>query len=144
MEVIETLATPFPAATLRELVADLTNYPDWLDIVVKVEHGGTDAWLVDLRGSVGPLARSKRLRMARTVDEMNHVRFERAEIDGRVHAPWTLDAFIEATGDDTSEITMRLRYGGRLWVPVMERMLRDEIARSRAHLIARLEQGHSS
>jgi hypothetical protein len=97
------------------------------------------AWSVDLRGRLGPFARSKRLRMVRTVHERPHeVRFERREHDDRQHSSWTLDASV-SPGDGGSEggsvLTMRLHYGGSLVGPVVERLLADEIRRSRPRLL---------
>ncbi len=102
---------------------------------------GHAAWAVDLRGRVGPLARSKRLRMVRTLCEPAvRVRFERAELDGRSHSPWTLEADVTGEGQ-VSHLTMRLTYGGGLFGPVLERLLRDEISRSRDRLAALAETG---
>jgi hypothetical protein len=96
--------------------------------------------MVDLRGRLGPLARSKRLRMVRTVvDAPRSVRFERRERDGRSHSPWILEAVVEPTdGGASSRLTMHLHYGGGLWGPVLERLLADEIERSRPRLIGLL------
>jgi hypothetical protein len=123
-------------------VADLTRYPQWLDIVPRAStapaHPDDDgpAWSVDLRGRLGPFARAKRLRMVRTVDDGDrHVRFERTEHDGRQHSPWVLDASIDEH-DGASVLTMRLHYGGRLWMPALDRILTDEIERSRPRLLA--------
>ncbi len=124
---------------LLSLVDDLTRYPEWLDIVARAERVGDadgdsgPAWVVDLRGRLGKIARSKRLRMVRTGREPGEVTFERREIDGRRHARWDLRAVVEPTGEG-SRLTMHLHYGGSLWGPVLERMLRDEIARSRQRL----------
>src|SRR5688572_25692245 len=96
------------------------------------------AWSVDLRGRLGPFARAKRLRMVRTVhDAPVHARFERVEHDGRQHSAWVLDATVEDGGAE-STLTMRLHYGGRLWVPALDRLLADEIERSRPRLLDRL------
>jgi hypothetical protein len=100
---------------------------------------GEGAWIVDLRGRLGPFARSKRLRMARTIhDAPSRVVFERNERDGRSHSPWVLTASIEPTGVDASRLTMHLHYGGGLWGPVLERLLGDEISRSKPKLLALL------
>lgn len=144
MDVTAELEAPVPAATLFAAVEDLDQYPAWLDIVPRadrVEVGsdeGGPAWSVDLRGRVGPLARSKRLRMVRTVHEPGiHIRFERAELDGRQHSPWVLDAAVAATAGG-SRLTMGLHYGGGLFGPVMERILGEEIERSKPRLLALL------
>lgn len=124
-------------------VEDLTRYPEWLEIVTRAEPiagaDGEPTWAVDLRGRMGPLARSKRLRMVRTAHEApHHVVFERAEVDGRNHSPWVLRAeVLEGTKESTgSTLRMTLTYGGGLFGPVLERVLRDEIERSRGRLLA--------
>ena len=144
MDVTAALEAPVAPATLFAWVDDLSHYPHWLDIVpraVAVEAHAHDlgpAWSVDLRGRFGPFARSKRLRMVRTACEPHrHARFERAEHDGRDHSAWVLDAEVEGT-EDESRLTMRLHYGGRLWMPALDRLLADEIERSRPRLLALL------
>lgn len=95
-----------------------------------------EAWSIDLRGQLGPLRRSKRLRMVRTEATINrYVRFDRAELDGRQHSEWVLTADLNERPDGT-ELTMRLHYGGTMWMPMLDRLLRDEIERSRARLVA--------
>ena len=83
MDVVADLDAPYPATLVWEVVSDLGTYPDWLDIVGKAVPAGDAAWTVDLRGKVGPFARSKRLRMVRTLAQApNRVLFEREELDG--------------------------------------------------------------
>lgn len=147
MDLTATLEAPCTPAALFEWVEDLGRYPRWLDIVPRAEAVDpvpTDpgpAWRVDLRGRLGPFARAKRLRMVRTVHRApdgsagGQARFERAEHDGREHSPWVLDALVGAT-DEGSRLQMSLHYGGRLWMPVLERLLTDEIERSRPRLLA--------
>jgi hypothetical protein len=142
VDVTATLDAPCSPHELFAWVDDLARYPDWLDIVpraVAVTPHADDAgpaWSVDLRGRVGPFARAKRLRMVRTERvEGRRVRFERVEHDGRQHSPWVLDATVDPTADG-SRLTMRLHYGGRLWMPVLDRLLADEIERSRPRLLA--------
>jgi hypothetical protein len=125
-------------------VDDLGRYPDWLDIVPRASPSDPHpddvgpAWSVDLKGRLGPFARAKRLRMVRTGHETpRHARFERVEHDGRDHAAWVLDAAIAETPAG-SVLTMRLHYGGRLWVPALDRLLAEEIERSRPRLLQRL------
>lgn len=138
VDVTATLTAPCPPSQLLELVSDLSTYPNWLEIVPRAEPAGDGdrlAWMVDLRGRLGPLARSKRLRMVRTRCDESSAVFERQELDGRSHSPWVLDASVAGT-DEGSTLTMRLHYGGRLWGPLMERMLSEEIERSRPRLLA--------
>ena len=147
MDVTSTLDAPCDAATLFAAVEVLDAYPAWLSIVPvaiaadAAEGDPGPAWLVDLRGRLGPLARSKRLRMVRTAftpimeqDQCRHVRFERHELDGRDHSAWVLDAEVIAT-DEGSRLTMVLHYGGSFGGSLLERMLRDEIEQSRPRLL---------
>jgi hypothetical protein len=71
-----------------------------------------------------------------TADAPGKVVFERRERDGRSHAPWVLEASVAAEDTDASRLTMRLHYGGGLWGPVLERVLGDEIERSKPRLLA--------
>lgn len=145
MDITATLNAHVDASSLFDVVADLGTYPRWLDIVARAEPVAAaagdpgPAWSVDLRGQLGPLRRSKRLRMVRaTCEPSGEVRFERRELDGRDHSPWVLAARLTPTGDDT-ELEMRLHYGGSLWLPILDRVLRDEIERSRPRLLAVVE-----
>lgn len=140
MDLSEQARTGADPDELYALVADLGNYPDWLHLVVRADPDPEDrrdprgSWTVELRGRVGPLARSKRLRMIRTIAEPPRlVRFERDEIDERLHSPWRLEAQVDPE-DDGSTLTMRLHYGGDLFGPVLRPILADEIRRAR-HLI---------
>lgn len=139
MDVHAELIAPCGPDELYGWVEDLGGYPRWLEIVTRAEPVDEDdgrlAWAVDLRGRLGPLARSKRLRMVRTVHDGRVARFERVELDGRAHSPWILDASVE-DHPDGSRLAMRLHYGGALFGPVLERVLRDEIARSKDRLLA--------
>ena len=141
VDVTADLVAPCPPDELFAWVDDLGRYPQWLEIVPRagaVEPHPDDpgpAWSVDLRGRLGPFARSKRLRMARTVHEPGSVRFERVEHDGRQHAPWVLTADVSADGDG-SRLRMRMHYGGSLVGPLIERLLTEEINRSKPRLLA--------
>ncbi len=133
-----------PRQALFSEVELLDHYSEWLDIVARVQpvEAATGdpgpAWLVDLRGRIGPLSRSKRLRMVRDRHEPPSLaRFTRRELDGWEHSAWTLTAEV-ASSDTGSVLSMSLHYGGSLWIPLMERMLRDEITASRPRLAQRL------
>lgn len=152
VDLVSSLDAPCDPAALFAVVGDLGQYPRWLSIVPRAVVEAPDdptvasatgadpsadrpAWVVDLRGRLGPLARSKRLRMVRTIHEpVAHARFERHELDGRSHSAWTLDAQVTPL-DDGSRLTMALHYGGSFGGSVLERMLRDEIERSRPRLL---------
>lgn len=117
-----------PAPRIYTVLHDLTTYPAWLDIVSKVvaadaaHDDAGPAWWVTLRAQVGPFARSKRLRMVRTrAVEPHSLRFERAEVDGRTHSVWALDAIVEGT--QPCEVTVDLRYEGSLWTTPLEAVL---------------------
>ncbi len=144
MDVRADLSTPASPSELFEVVADLSTYPRWLDIVGRAEPTDGDpgpAWLVDLVGRVGPLRRSKRLRMARTLCERpddataGRFRFERRDLDGRSHSEWVLEGTVAAV-DEGSRLEVHLHYGGSLWVPLLDRLLADEIRSSRRRLAA--------
>ncbi|MFM8779576.1 MAG: SRPBCC family protein [Acidimicrobiaceae bacterium] len=87
MDLVASVEVPVSVEKLFDYVADLANYSSWLEFVHKVELVGesveTDAtWLVELRAKLGVLARSKRLRMTRTLCEHpRQVVFERRDQD---------------------------------------------------------------
>jgi ribosome-associated toxin RatA of RatAB toxin-antitoxin module len=137
MDVRASLEANCDPSRLFDLVNDLASYPQWMDLVHRVEPLGGDAWNVELRAKVGPFARSKRLRMVRTLSEPNsRVRFERVEEDGRSHAEWVLTATIDSDGSSCT-LTMHLHYGGSLFTGgVLERVLADKIEAGRSRLAA--------
>lgn len=144
MDVTASLDAPCSPEVLHPWIDDLSRYPDWLDIVPRAVPASAHpddvgpAWSVDLRGRLGPFARSKRLRMVRTQhDGSLHARFERVEHDGRQHSAWVLDATITELTHG-SRLAMHLHYGGRLWMPALDRLLAEEIERSRPRLLARV------
>src|SRR4051812_6540970 len=104
MDLQADLSAPCDPVTLFSWVSDLTRYPEWLEIVTQAHPGDDGSWAIDLRGRMGPLARTKRLRMIRAElteplgqAEPKRVVFERAELDGRDHSPWTLTAEVTPT-----------------------------------------------
>lgn len=142
MDVTASLTADVEPDVLYDAVCDLGGYPAWLDIVPRAEPVETaagdvgPAWSVDLRGKVGPLSRSKRLRMVRTRHEPPRlVVFERRELDGRSHSDWVLRARVQEASGGGCELTMELHYGGSMWVPLLDRLLADEIERSRTRLL---------
>jgi hypothetical protein len=135
------LTAPCTPDVLFGWVRDLDRYPEWLEIVTQVQPGDDGSWAVDLRGRMGPLARTKRLRMVRSeLVESSHVVFEREETDGRDHSEWTLTVDV-APAPDGAQLAMHLHYGGGLFEPLIERVLRDEIERSRLRLLALVSAG---
>jgi hypothetical protein len=142
VEVTAALRARVDDSVLFAVIEDLSTYPSWLEIVGRAEPEPAapddtgPAWSIDLAGQLGPLRRSKRLRMVRTLRDAPHrARFERVEVDGRSHSPWILDAVVRSVGDAGVELEMRLHYGGSLWMPMMDRLLADEIERSRPRLL---------
>lgn len=143
MDVTASMDAPRAPDELVPWIAQLDRYPAWMPLAHRVDVDGVDAdgrpaWQVELRARLGPFARSKRLRMVRTVHDVGagHVRFERAETDGRAHSPWVLDAVVEPTPSGCV-LSMHLHYGGALWTGgVMERVLADQIVAGRERLLA--------
>ena len=135
---------PCDASRLFALIDDLAVYPSWVELV----HGALPdtpdrdgpAWSVELRARIGPLARSKRLRMVRTQHHPSDgtVVFERREIDGRQHSPWILRAAVTSGQDGSgSTVQMHLHYGGALWTGgVLERVLSEQISSGSTRLAA--------
>jgi uncharacterized protein YndB with AHSA1/START domain len=127
-----------PPESVFGTLAELDRYRDWLDLVHSVQPAPPvdgepgPAWLVTLRAAIGPLARSKRLRMVRRVAEApSSLRFERAETDGRAHAPWTLDVQIAPLdGGARSQVTVSLAYGGGLWSAPLDAVLGSHLDRA--------------
>jgi hypothetical protein len=130
------LVAPCPPEALYAWVSDLERYPEWLEIVTRAAPLEPEAWAVDLRGRLGPLARTKRLRMVRSESiAPERVVFERAEVDGRDHSPWVLTVEVAPHAEGAC-LQMRMHYGGGLFQPVIERVLRDEIEKARPRLLA--------
>ena len=125
---------PCSAKELLPFIDDLAQYPSWMGLVHTVISEGEDVWQVELRGKIGPFARSKRLRMIQVeTSEPHHIRFERQENDGRSHSDWVLDAQVTEVGS-ASTLNMTLQYSGRLFSSVVERALHDEIETSKQRL----------
>jgi len=126
-------------ADLFAHVETLDRYPPWMRLIHRVEPIEPDqdrpAWRVELRARVGPFARSKSLRMVRTVYEPDHTaRFERVQDDERDHAEWILMATVEAV-DGGATLVTELTYSGKLWGSgALQRILDDEVRRGKAAL----------
>jgi hypothetical protein len=148
VEIVRELVAPVPPAALFGHVGDLGMYPAWMPLIHDVQPLADDAddadgapvWSVELRATVGPFARSKRLRMRRTHHDIDRrVVFERSEDDGRQHSPWILQAELTPVdgADAGTKLTMTLNYGGSLWAgPVLERVLDDQVRRGSEALLA--------
>lgn len=136
MERVVTAELDHPDTTVFPVLADLGTYESWLSLVQRVEPASGDpadqgpAWLVTLRAKIGPVARSKRLRMVRTAHEPSrHVRFERFELDGRRHSAWTMDATVidGAQGAGSTVARVELRYDGGLWSSALDLLLGSSV-----------------
>ena len=150
MDIRRELIAPCGTARLFAWVENLTMYPEWMALTHRVTVAGDTAWNVELRAQVGPFARSKMLRMERTEHVApgeasgaepeptpGRATFERRELDGREHSPWTLRATV-ASGptDESSHLTMELQYGGSLWGgAVLQRLLDDAVRRASERLV---------
>ena len=144
MDLVASVEVPVSVEKLFAYVADLANYSSWLEFVHKVElvaeSNETDAtWLVELRAKLGVLARSKRLRMTRTVCEAPRlVVFERREQDARRHSAWVLRATVSPTATG-AKLETNLHYSGSLFTGgMLERALSEQIATGREKLIQQL------
>lgn len=144
MDVFASLDAPVDSARLHLTMSDLAAYTQWLDIVHRADvesqtHGEEAVWNVQLRGKVGPFARSKNLRMVRTVNIAgSRVVFERREVDGRSHSAWVLTANISTKGEG-STVEVHLHYGGTLFTGgVLERLLAEQITRGQQRLLQTL------
>ena len=134
MDIRVDVELPCSAAKILPFIDDLAQYPAWMGLVHTVISEGEDVWQVELRGKIGPFARSKRLRMIQVeTSEPHHIRFERQENDGRSHSDWVLDAQVTEVGS-ASTLNMTLQYSGRLFSSVVERALHDEIEASKQRL----------
>lgn len=149
MDLSADMNAPCAPSELFGWIDDLALYPSWMGLVHRAEptetRDGRPRWDVELRAKVGPFARSKRLVMARTVCVPDtRVVFERDETDGRRHSMWRLAATVspDGAGDPgASVLVMQLHYGGSLWTGgLAERVLHDEIVRSRDRLVSRIAE----
>ena len=144
MDLVASVEVPVSVERLFDYVADLANYSSWLEFVHKVELVGESTetnttWLVELRAKLGVLARSKRLRMTRTLCEHPKVVvFERREQDSRRHSEWILRATVSQTATG-AKLETNLHYSGNLFTGgMLERALSDQIATGREKLIQQL------
>lgn len=140
MRSTESVTIDAPPDAVFPYVADLEQYPRWLGLVHAAEpdeRGDRSAWTIELRARVGPFARSKRLRMELVEMVADRLAvFERAEVDGRDHARWSLRVELDPA-QGTTTVTMHLAYDGRLWTGgALARVLDDQVRRGSDELIA--------
>ena len=136
MDVIASLEAPCAAEVLFELVDDLSTYPQWNGLVHSRRARRRSGVAGRAARRLGPLARSKRLRMVRTRARRRGVRvtFERDQATAAImrrgcsrnrrRTRWAQHA------------DMHLHYGGALWTGgVLERVLADQITKGRERLL---------
>ena len=127
-------------AIVHPYVSDLSRYVEWMPMVHGADPVGDGVWNVELRAKVGVFARSKRLRMKRTVNTPQRIVFERDEIDGRRHASWIMAVALHGT-DAGCDVTVDLSYGGTLWTAgILDRVLAAQVEAGKTGL-ARVVHG---
>jgi carbon monoxide dehydrogenase subunit G len=127
-------------AVVHPYVADLARYVEWMPMVHDVEPVDDGIWNVELRAKVGVFARSKRLRMKRTVNTSQQIVFERDEIDGRRHSPWKMSVALHNV-EAGCVVTVDLSYGGNLWTAgILDRVLVAQVDAGKTGLV-RVVQG---
>jgi carbon monoxide dehydrogenase subunit G len=125
--------TVAPAVVLP-FVNDLSRYVEWMPLVHSATPVGESLWDIELRAKVGVFARSKRLRMRKTMDDGVVIVFEREEADGRRHSPWVLRVTVSPTRSGAN-VQMDLAYGGNLWTAgVLDRVLAAQVDEGKAGL----------
>lgn len=134
MKYSSSVSLPVAGSAVRPFIEDLSKYPVWMPLVYSAERDEDGAWSVELRAKVGVFARSKRLRMVRTVNTDTSVVFERAELDGRRHSRWVMKIDIDDVSPQCT-VTMHLLYDGSLWTPgVLDRVLASHVEAGKAGL----------
>lgn len=124
---------------MRAAVEDLATYPRWFTIVDSVTPTADGAWTVDLAARLGPIKRTKRVRMVRVAP--GH--FERSELDGKRHSPWVLrtDVHDDEHRPGGSRLRMHLHYGNTEFFPGMSVLLASEARRAAKRLDDMLRDG---
>jgi len=127
MQYSSNVAVAVEPALVHPYVADLSRYVEWMPMVHGADPVGDGVWNVELRAKVGVFARSKRLRMKRTVNTPQRIVFVRDEIDGRRHAPWIMAVELHGT-EVGCDVTVDLSYGGTLWTAgILDRVLAGQV-----------------
>ena len=167
MDIEASLTTSASVEVVLAHVDDLAAYPKWMSLVhsaTRVADAPESTWNVELRASVGPFARSKRLRLVRTAydhgdatlgtthgGDVRRIVFERRETDGRTHAMWRLTVVVTGGGVNAgtmptaptvptaatgggTNLVMQLHYDGRFFVGVVESILQQHIDAGRKRL----------
>jgi hypothetical protein len=133
-----------PPGAVFAVIADLTPWPRWLDVVTRVTPqgagAGPPAWRVRLGVKVGPVDLGRDVRLvASTLDAPARLVVERDELDGRGdHSPIEIAVDVVPAGDDpsASDVTLAAHVGKRL--PFVD--LQGEIARRGPAALRALER----
>lgn len=126
---------PVQSDVIRPFVENLSAYPAWMPMVHQVVASSDDVWSVELRAKVGVFARSKALRMRRTMNDDNVIVFERDEADNRQHSPWVMRVALSPSVNGTN-VTIDLSYGGTLWTAgILDRVLASQVDAGKAGLL---------
>ncbi len=126
---------PVAIDAVRPFVEDLAAYPTWMPMVHDVVAVDDGVWSVELRAKVGVFARSKKLRMRRTMNEENIIVFERDEDDNRQHSPWVMRVSLSPSAMGTN-VTIDLSYGGSLWTAgILDRVLASQVDAGKSGLV---------
>jgi carbon monoxide dehydrogenase subunit G len=139
MKYSSSVDVPVQSDVVRPFVDDLSAYPSWMPMVHHVVAVSDDVWSVELRAKVGVFARSKALRMRRTMNDENVIVFERDEDDNRQHSPWVMRVSLTPSARGTN-ITIDLSYGGSLWTAgILDRVLASQVDAGKAGLVRAVE-----
>jgi hypothetical protein len=121
---------------VRAVVADLTTWPSWLDVVTDAVADGPAAWRTRLGLRLGPVSFGRAVRLALVGDAPDALRFERVETDGRTdHSPVVLDVALADLGDGTVALDLDVLVGKR--VPLLD--LQKELDRRARRATERLQ-----
>lgn len=121
INLVRALASARLAATpdaVFAVVADLTTWPRWLDVVTRATPDGARAWRVRLGIKLGPVDLGRDVRLvATTFDPPARFVVEREERDGRDdHSPIEIAVDLAPTGASapSSDVTLAAHVGKRL------------------------------
>ena len=135
MKYSSSVYVPVASNVVRPFVENLSAYPAWMPMVHQVIALSDFVWSVELRAKVGVFARSKALRMRRTVNEDNVIVFEREEDDNRHHSSWVMRVALSPSTGGTN-VTIDLSYGGTLWTAgILDRVLASQVDAGKEALV---------
>ena len=109
-----------------EAYENLLGFVDCVEALESEE--GVPCWLVTLRAKIGPFARLKKLRMARTEEKRPEVvRFSRRETDGKNHSDWELCILLKEQGGDRCLVIIEVSYSGRFWSAPLQSVFNSHV-----------------